>query len=78
MSQKEALLNLFKMHGNKLTLGTILDNWKVVGSKYTNRISEIRRMGYDVSLVHTDREHPTNNVYMLKEFKYENGQGMFF
>lgn len=41
MSQVDALYELFQTHGNCLTLGQILDNYRLVGSKYTNRISEL-------------------------------------
>ena len=41
-SQTDGLKELFDSHGGRLTLGEILENWKIAGSKYTNRISELR------------------------------------
>jgi hypothetical protein len=64
MSQSSDLLSLFKENGNRLTLGQILENWRIVGSKYTNRISEIREMGYTIECIE-DKKEPTNNLYIL-------------
>lgn len=66
VSQADNLLELFRTHGNRLTLGDILENWRLIGSKYTNRISEIRAMGYIVECI-VDKKEPTNNLYELKE-----------
>lgn len=65
MSQAKELIRLFYENGGKLTLGQILNAWKFIGSKYTNRISEIRRMGYDIECVE-NKESPTKNLYILK------------
>lgn len=66
MSQSKELLKLFEENGNKLTLGQILGNWTRVGSKYTNRISELRKLGYEVECVE-NKERPTDNLYILKQ-----------
>lgn len=80
MSQADNLLDLFHQNQNKLTLGQILEAWRLVGSKYTNRISEIRDMGYDVECIQ-NFENPTENVYLLRpriniSFDQQ-GQGVF-
>ena len=66
MSQTDQLLMLFREHGNRLTLGQILENWTRVGSKYTNRISDLRLAGYIIECKE-DRDLPTANLYILRD-----------
>lgn len=76
MSRNEALLHLFKAHGNRLTLGQMLSYGTLIGSKYSSRISDLRKMGYNIHC-EEHKEQPTANVYTLIEIKTENGQRMF-
>lgn len=62
MSQKEKLLILFKMNRNTLTLQQILD--AKISSKYTNRISELRALGYRIKCIE-HKEAPLKNLYVL-------------
>ena len=62
MSQKEKLLALFQAKGNKLTLAEILD--AKISSKYTNRISELRALGYRIKCIE-HKEAPLKNLYVL-------------
>ena len=68
MSQVSNLHHLFQMNGGKLTLGQILANWDVVGSKYTGRISELREELEKKGMTITCEEHrdrPTDNEYRI-------------
>ena len=68
MSQVDNLEDLFRMYGNQLTLGQILKNYELVGSKYTNRISELEARlelkGLTISC-EQDRDRPTENLYRI-------------
>ena len=82
MTQTENLHRLFQEHDNKLTLGQILERWDMVGSKYTNRISELRELlkltGFDI-FCHMNRKRPTDTLYEIlpvKQFRFEEGQGV--
>lgn len=80
MSQIDALHDLFRVNNNRLTLGQILDNWKLVGSKYTNRISELEeRLEKDGKTIKCTMDHttPTNNLYEIVQFKEQGGQRLF-
>lgn len=73
MNQAHRLLDLFHEHGNRLTLGQILD--ARISSKYTNRISDLRKMGYSVTC-EEHRDSPTDNLYTL--FEPKEGQFQMF
>ena len=66
MSQTDQLLMLFREHGNRLTLGEMLDNWRRIGSNETGRISDLRRAGYIIECKE-DRDLPTANLYILRD-----------
>lgn len=79
MSQVDNLHDLFRVNGNRLTLGQILDNWKLVGSKYTNRISELEaRLELEGKTIKCTQDHsqPTRNVYEIVRFMEPGGQGL--
>ena len=68
MSQVDALHDLFRTHNNQLTLGQILENWHLVGSKYTNRLSELEaRLELQGKTIDCQQNHsrPTENVYKI-------------
>lgn len=68
MSQVDNLHDLFRTHNNELTLGQILDNHRLVGSKYTNRISELEarleEKGFTIDCK-MSHERPTDNLYRI-------------
>lgn len=76
MTKNEGLLYLFRSNGNRLTLGQILGNWHLIGSKYTSRIDDLRKKGFNI-MCQENKERPTENVYTLVEFKKDGGQGTF-
>lgn len=68
MGQVDNLHDLFRTHNNQLTLGQILDNYRLVGSKYTNRISELEaRLEQKGLTIDCQQNHdrPTDNVYRI-------------
>lgn len=70
MSQVDNLHDLFRVHNNELTLGQILENWSLVGSKYTNRISELEaRLKSEGKTIncYQNRETPTKNIYRIED-----------
>lgn len=67
MTQKEQLLELFSQNGNKLSLGQMLSHPSGIGYKATSRFSELRKMGYRITLVFQDHDNPSNNLYELIE-----------
>lgn len=77
MSQVDNLHDLFRTHNNQLTLGQILQNWQLVGSKYTNRISELEARLELKGLTIDCKENkarPTENLYRIVPL----GQKEFF
>lgn len=81
MSQRDNLIKLFEDNGGTLTLGQILGNYALIGSKYTNRISEARdalkEKGYTIK--YYGKESPTESIYKVEPLnvvKFENGQGV--
>lgn len=68
MSQVDNLHNLFQMNGGVLTLGQILANWELIGSKYTCRISELEdeleKKGLTISC-EMNKKRPTDNIYRI-------------
>lgn len=76
MTRNDGLLYLFRSNGNRLTLGQILGNYHLVGSKYTSRLDDLRKRGYSI-VCEECRERPTENVYTLVEFKNDGAQRTF-
>lgn len=72
LSQKQRLLDLFQIHGNKLTLGQLLNDPSGVGYKCTSRFSELRADGYQIDFVKGDT--PSLNTYILRHYD-QKGQG---
>jgi hypothetical protein len=72
MTQKERLLWLFQMRGNRLTLGQLLNDPSGVGYKCTSRFSELRKEGYPIQFVRG--ETPSANTWILNTFD-KNNQG---
>lgn len=65
MSQSSELLDLFRSHGNRLTLGEILQH--PIGYEWRARATELRREGYSITLIRADNKVRSNNLYELKE-----------
>lgn len=76
MTRNEALLHLFRSNGNRLTLGQMLSYGTLIGSKYSSRVSDLRKQGFDI-LCEECRDRPTENVYTLVEFKVDGQQRTF-
>lgn len=74
MNQQEKLLELFRFHGNRLTLGQLLANHMGVGYKATSRFSDLRKKGY--SIICEKHKDPSDNVYRLTPPE-ESGQTRF-
>jgi hypothetical protein len=58
---------MFIEHGNHLTvaeMNTPEAHYKI-GTKYTSRISDLRKKGCNIPEPVEDREHPGNNLYTL-------------
>src|SRR3990167_4663821 len=68
MSQPRALYELFKSNGWKLHARTMWSNWPTVGRKYTGRISDLRRLGFDI-YCNPDSDE-TNRLYELRNPEY--------
>jgi hypothetical protein len=77
MTQCEQLISVFKEHENVATLGDILKS--PVGYEWRARATELRRRGYRIELVFSDRKYPSHNTYRLLEpMKVEaDGQQVF-
>ena len=63
MTQCELIIDLFRRNGNRLTLGKLLQY--PFGYKSTSRFSDLRKMGYVITL-HKGRT-PSENEYELFE-----------
>lgn len=72
MNQKQRLLELFQLYGNRITLGQLLKDPTGVGYKCTSRFSELRAEGYPIQFV--KGETPSENLYILHSFE-KDGQG---
>lgn len=73
MSQISALSDMFKANGNRLTLMQILHEWPKIGSKYTNRISELREdlKGKGFTIVWHKKEIPIESWYSIEPIEVE-------
>lgn len=65
MSQASDLLNLFRAHENRLTLGEICKTH--LAYEWRARATELRRKGYIINLVKMDNKMRSNNLYELIE-----------
>ncbi len=66
MSQKDLILDCFRRHGNKVTLGELLEDGRYsYAHKLTARLSDMRKEGYDIKC--TEGDVPSNNLYTLVE-----------
>jgi len=74
MNQKEKILQFFRSHNNRATLGEFLSDPSGIGYKCTSRFSELRKEGY--AIVCEKAEKASDNVYKLLEFD-SSGQGRF-
>ena len=73
MTQRDDLIHLFKMNGNRLTLGQIMGT--TLAAEYRARMSELRRDGYRIDCWKT--RPASANVYVLAEpVRFEHGQGV--
>ena len=75
LTQKEALLKMFRANGNRLTLGQIMRTQYCC--EYRARFTELRQEGYAIG--YTKGARPSENLYILTEkLKYDEvGQAMF-
>lgn len=76
MTRTDALLYLFQTNGNRLSLGQMLSYGHMIGSKYTSRISDLRKRGFYISCKE-NRDRPTDTLYTLIQFKNEGAQRTF-
>ena len=76
MGQADNLLDLFHMNGNRLTLAQLYDARYLIGTKYTNRIDDLRKRGYSICCT-KNHLHPGENLYTLVEFRIQGGQKAF-
>lgn len=72
MSQKQKILDFFRSHGNKATLGQFLSEPTGIGYKCTSRFSDLRKDGFEV--VCEKGKTASENLYRLIEFD-QTGQG---
>lgn len=66
MTQKEKILQFFRNHGNRATLGQFLSDPSGIGYKCTSRFSELRNDGYGV--ICEKGKTASENLYRLIEF----------
>lgn len=64
MTQRQALLDLFKANGNRLTLGQIMGT--TLAAEYRARMTELRQEGYSI-VCKTKPGSPSENLYTLTE-----------
>jgi len=70
MTQRELLLEMFKNHGNCLTLGQIMQT--TLAAEYRARFTELRHEGFTISLERGKKA--SDNLYRLvhrEPVKYE-------
>lgn len=63
MTQHEHLLNLFRIHNHRLTLGQIMQT--TLAAEYRARISEMRRLGFSITCC--KGKTASENTYILSE-----------
>jgi len=61
MSQASELLNLFRMNGNRLTLGQILNT--TLAAEYRARMTDLRHKGFQIDFIRGKK--PSENLYIL-------------
>ena len=75
MSQEQTIVDVFRQHNNRMTLGQILTY--PFGYEFRARATEMRRRGYQINLISRDTKHPSLNTYQLIEpTRFEQGQGV--
>jgi len=62
VTQKEAMLDLFRKNGNKLTLGQILNTY--LAAEYRARMTDLRHDGF--MIVYRRGKSPSENLYTLE------------
>lgn len=62
MTQKQRLIEIFRLNGFQMTLGKLLQYPE--GYKCTSRFSELRDDGYNIQCVKGKR--PTENLYIMQ------------
>jgi hypothetical protein len=69
MTRTESLIDLFERNGGQLTLLQLKQNWELIGSNETGRISDARKhlipKGKTIKLIYKDTEHPSRNTYAI-------------
>lgn len=74
MNHKDMILEAFHRHGNKVTLGELLDEGRYsFAHKLTARLSDLRREGYSIECIEGDI--PAHNVYVLHERPFFDDKG---
>jgi hypothetical protein len=72
MNQVKSLIELFRLHGDQLTLLQMKQNFEVIGSNETGRISDARevlkKQGKTIVLIYKDLDHPSKNTYAIMPF----------
>ena len=80
MSQVNALHDLFRVNGNALTLRQLKENWELIGSNETGRISDLRKrliiQGKDI-VCEEHRDMPSMNTYRIVQAMETSGQRLF-
>lgn len=81
VSQTENLINLFWENGGQLTLAQILRRYDLIGSKYTGRISDARKvlMAQGKTIIcKENRDYPTETIYTIQNIEPKEGQFEMF
>lgn len=77
MSQIDALHDLFRVNGNRLTLRQMKEAWELIGSNETGRISDLRKRlipnGQDIVCTEC-RDRPSENTYEIVRVMEPSGQ----
>lgn len=80
MNKTDSLHDLFLTHNNALTLRQLKENWEMIGSNETGRISDLRKRlqpkGMDI-ICEENREYPSMNLYRIVQTVESSGQRMF-
>jgi hypothetical protein len=78
-TQCDEIIEVFKSHGMKLTLGELLESGRYsFAHKLSARLSDLRSKGYIITCI--EREKPSLNIYEMTppRFIEENGQIKLF
>lgn len=63
MTQHDQLIQLFKQHGNRVTLGQILQT--TLAAEYRARMTDLRRRGF--TILCEKKSKPSDNTYTMIE-----------